>query len=109
MRRTILNFLLRHLYKASTLEDVMTYKKVNDNLTIIYLNGEQISEQEVKNLREEAKLMKKLRIWKIIDETLEDHARQMMFKNSKNWEDMVFGKAILYNKSIERNIVDLLM
>lgn len=105
MRERLINWLLSHLLRVPNPHDVLW---VNPKTRKVYLGGEQISEQEQRNLKAEAILIKKTRLWQILNETLTEHARKTMFEKSTNYEDMKSGKLLLFARSMESSIVDTL-
>lgn len=105
MRERLINWLLSHLLRVPNPHDVLW---VNPKTRKVYLGGEQISEQEAENLKTEAKLIKRMQIWKILNETLTEHARKTMFEKSTSYEDMKSGKLLLFARSMESSIVDTL-
>lgn len=86
-------------------EDVLT---VSTKSGSIFLGKDKITDGEFKNLQEEASYLKNTRIWSVLTNTLRDQAKKTMFEKSKNWDDMVTGKAMLYNIGVQENIVDIL-
>lgn len=75
---------------------------------IVFLNGEKINPQELKLLRDEVKIIKQSKIWKILTDSLVDQARKVMFENCTSYEDLQCGKLMLYNIEVQKNILKLL-
>lgn len=94
--------LLSYLYNTVDAREVITVTKGG----LVKLGGEQISDAELFELAREVKSFRRSRLWKILTETLKDHAHRTMFTNSKNWEDMLSGKMLLYGISVEENILE---
>lgn len=103
MRQRIANWLLRHLLNAIIVEDVLTVDKGR-----IFLGDELITDNERHNLREEIKFIEKTRFWQICQETLKATAQEKMFNKSVDFDDMKFGKTMLYNLDIQRKLIDIL-
>lgn len=74
----------------------------------LLINGEPVSEIEMNSLREEAKFYKKTRLWVLLTETVKDQAMKVMFNKSETFNDMYAGKMMLYNISVQKNIIDKL-
>lgn len=72
---------------------------------VMLLGGKEISEAEKKVLREEAKYLKESRIWKVFQETLKYQAQLVMFEKSKDFNDMLVGKAMLRNLDVQNQIL----
>ncbi len=101
MRKWIINKLLRHLLNPVMVEDVLTLDKVGR----VYFNNKLATKNELKALNAEAKFISKSRAWQILTATPESQAHKKMFQNSTNFEDMFFGKAMLFNIDLQRNIL----
>jgi hypothetical protein len=99
------NWLIKHLFKAITVDEVLTSNKYG----LIYLNGEQITDEEARILHNEAIFLKEFRLWQILQSTIADHAKKRMFENSKSYEDMIAGKMALYNADIQNKIIEILI
>jgi hypothetical protein len=102
--KLIKKWLLTQLFNSISVDEVITISKSG----IVFINGVQITNSEKTNLRLEAELLEKTRLWKILTDTISDHAEKRMFINSTKWEDVLAGKMALYNISIIKNIVKLL-
>lgn len=70
------------------------------------LGGKKLTPNQIVNLREEAKTLQSMELWKIITQTLAHEANLRMFKGAKTTEDMYFGKAILHAISVLETIVE---
>jgi hypothetical protein len=106
MKKLIRNLLLKHLLKAIVLSDVL---KMDEKTGVMTLGGEKLTENELRGLKEEAGYIKRTRLWSVLTNTLQDQAHTVMFQKSKNWEDMVTGKTMLYNIDIQEKIIDMLL
>jgi hypothetical protein len=85
-------------------EDVMKTSPQGE----IFMGGKPIPENELGVLKAEAAELKKMKIWKVLTETLREQAMQAMFEKAKNWEDMLNGKNILYAIGVQENILNIL-
>jgi hypothetical protein len=72
----------------------------------MYLHNLEITKELAGVLREEAKAMSGMGLWQIMQHTLAEDARERMFKNSTNFDDMRNGKMMLYNLDIQQKILD---
>lgn len=66
------------------------------------MKGRELSYEEVQALAMEANALSQSRALKLILADLEYLANQTMFEKSKTFDDMLFGKAMLYNIDILR-------
>jgi len=96
----ILNYLLRHLFNAITPDDVMV--QMGENLI---KNKNKVNQGEIDVLREEAKYILKSRIWEELQNRVKLAANERMYNKSKNFDDMYFGKAILYSADVYEKIL----
>lgn len=103
MKQRIKNYLFRHLLNAVVVEDILVADK-----TGIYIGGYKIEDSELKQLIAEAKAMEGFRLWKIINETVKDHALKRGWNNSTSVEDLNTGKTMFHTLDIQNSIVKLL-
>lgn len=103
MKKLIKNWALKSLIKAVIPEDIIIIRN-----GIVYLNGEQIGESELKELKREASLIKELRLWKILTNTLRSDAQERMYNKAVNFDDMMAGKLLLYAIDLQEKIVNKL-
>ena len=91
-RNQKLNELVHGLFNGVTEDDVMRLK---DGKYI--LRGREITQEEVIQIRQDADIFKDSLIWNILRRELQLAANERMFDKSETIEDVVFGKAMLYN------------
>jgi hypothetical protein len=70
--------------------------------------GKKLSPNQASLLRNEAQMIQKMQLWKVITETLKNTARLKMFEKSESFDDMRYGKAMLYNCDVMEQIVNKL-
>lgn len=63
----------------------------------IYIGGQKASDVELSSLKQEAKALKEMRLYEIFQSTVGEVARQKMFEQSQDFNDMLAGKAMLYS------------
>lgn len=103
--RRLENWLLKHLLNALTIEEVIS----NDPKTGgILIDGKPIKLDELKQMQAEVKAMEGFRVWKIMSETTKYQAEDKIFNKSINLEDIRFGKAMLYNLSLQKSILEVI-
>lgn len=87
-------------------DDVMTTSKNPDGtVRLVYLGGEQLGGQEVRNLQQEVKFLRSSKIWPIITDTLKSQAHDLIVNKSQTFEDMRSGKMMVFNLSVQDNIL----
>lgn len=87
-----------------TVEDIITTSKNGG----CYLGSELMTDAEMEALRAEAHMFQSTRLWNVLTTTLRDQAKKTMFEKSTCWDDMVYGKAMLYAIGVQENIIKIL-
>lgn len=82
--------------------------ETKNNKKVLTLGGEQIPENLLSELKEEAITFKKMKLHSLFQETLKGQAYGIMFEKSKDFDDMKTGKMMLYNLGVQENIIELL-
>ena len=75
------------------------------NAAVIKLGEEELTLQEVKNLKEEVRWFRNSKIHEIFQNTLKHKAQDIMFRKSESYDDMKSGKMCLLNIDIQENIL----
>jgi hypothetical protein len=104
--KTLKNWLLKRLFCAVVPEDIITSEVKGDHITQVYIRGEKITPQQLKNLSAEVAFLQESEIWKIMTDTVTSQSNERMFKNAKVIDDMMFGKASLYTIDLQKNILE---
>lgn len=107
------NWVLKNLLCAVDASQVITVeeKEYSDGKVerIVKLGGEIVSPQVIARLKEEAAYIKRTDLWNIMQNRLADVARKTMFEKSKDFNDMLSGKLMLYNLQVQKDIIDKLL
>lgn len=103
MKQKIINFLLRSYVKVVVPGDIITTSKGN-----IFLGSKKITVDELQVLKAEAKALKGMRLWSIINETLKNEAFNKGWKASTTIEELNTGKAMYHTLDVQKSIVHLL-
>lgn len=96
--------LLWKKHKAIDPHKVISSESLPNGAFVVKIGGQKISEVELANLQSEAKMIEGTRMWKLAVETLSAAAEDSIFKSSKNMEDIHWGKSMLFNISVLKNI-----
>jgi len=75
---------------------------------LAYLNGKPIGSQELRNLKEEVKMFRKMQISGILLNTIADQSRTIMNEKAASYEDMRHGKMMLHTISTQKSILDVI-
>jgi len=100
--------LLWKKHKAIDPFKVISSETLPTGAFIVKIGGQKMSETELANLQSEAKMIEGTRMWKLMVETLSAAAEDSMFKTSKNMEDLHYGKTMLFNISVFKNIFNII-
>jgi len=88
----MLNYLMEDLFNAVTEDNLL--KQVGDKL---WKNGSEISEAEIGAYASEAKQFLKTMVWQELYDSLRVAANRKMYIDSTTFDDMYFGKAMLWS------------
>jgi len=97
----LLNYFLRHLFPIVDVEKVLTADKKGN----LYLNGTLIEGKKLDDLRHEVILYKNTMLWGILSNTLKHQAQEIIFANSKDLQDVLNGKMVLYTLDVQEKII----
>lgn len=100
IKKRLVNLIMRNLYKAVVVDDVI---KVSGNK--IYKGNKVLEGRQAYGLKKDAELILELELWKYMQDKMRYVANQRMFNQSKNFDDMMFGKAVLYVADVYDNIL----
>lgn len=92
--------LLYKKYNALDLTKVIYVQQLPDGSFSVKLGGKKINANELNNMRGEAGMIQKSRLWEAMKETLTNVAHQHMFTQMKTLEDAHYGKTLLYAISV---------
>ncbi len=73
---------------------------------LVFLNREQITKNEIKQLQEEIKYLTKCRIWSIFQDTIRHKAIEKSVMHSTNFEQVIAGKMMIHNLGIINSIIE---
>lgn len=59
------------------------------------LGGETVTDTELVNLKSEAELLEKMKLWQVLQETVRSHAISTGFNNSTSFEHLLTAKAMI--------------
>lgn len=101
--QSLKNFILQDLLLAVVPEEVLEYK---DN--VFYIHGTPLSYEQSEELVNEAKALKKLQLWQWLFQDMKRISNKRIFEHSQSFQDMEFGKAVLYVVDvIEKKITNI--
>lgn len=101
MTKEKINLITKDLFNTKSEKDIISLK----GRDIIY-RGKVLTDGEKKSIIGQAEVIKKLEIWNILQDELKYLANKKMYYDSKNEEDILFAKAILWTVDILGKKID---
>ena len=101
LKRRFLNRSLKKLYNTISTDDVLQTRGNK-----LFVGDREISKEVLNNLKQEALLLKDMYLWEILTNHIKYLSNELMFSQSKNDDDIIFGKATLYNLQIQEDIIN---
>lgn len=102
----VLNLLLRHLFNAVTEDSFLKTTLQGGKVRGIMLGDKALTENEANELSNDAKFLKRSRLWKLLIESMQYSANDSLFNKSQTIDDMVFAKAMLYTLDVMEKKVE---
>lgn len=103
MRQLIINKLLKNVVKVSRPNDVIRSDK-----GVLYVGSAVITKQEIKTLQSEAKALKGMRLWSILNETLKQKIYEKGWVNSTSIEHLNIAKAEFAVLDTQESIIKII-
>ena len=97
VKQKLTNYVLRNVLNAIVLEDIITQDATTKK---IYLGGKEVESGRVRQWQAEIKAIEGSDLWICIQESLQFQAQDKVFNKSLNFEDVTYGKSMLYNLSL---------
>ena len=91
LQKHLIKFMVADVFNVITEEDLLeingkTWKH----------KGRTLTEPEIKNFIEQAQLMERLQLWKVLKDELKHHAQDKLVNKSKTEADLIAGKMMIY-------------
>lgn len=102
IKRKIINWLVRGLYKGITEDDVLRVTKRGDmKIGKVILSG-----GERNNIIDQAKSILEFELWELLQRDIQYSAEKKMCEKSASFDDVYFGKAAMWNLDMIRLKLD---
>lgn len=101
LKTSLLNMVLRHLFPVFKVEQVLTSSKTGH----LFLNGELVTEKRKDSLQAQVRMIRNSEIWEILTASLKAQAQKLAFNDSKDLQDLLNAKMILYTIDVQENII----
>ena len=92
LRKKFINFLVKHLYKTISVDDLLKADKQGR----LYIGSKLLTKESSDRFREEAEKILKSPLWPLLRTEVEYHAVQKVLHKSESMEDVVSGKLMIY-------------
>ncbi len=97
LRHIVTNWLTRKLLKAVTIEEVMTISGKE-----WFVDRRKLSKEERDMLKQEAKSFRESMLYRLLIKEIQYKATLQRYDEAKTADDMIFGKAMLWNFELIR-------
>lgn len=97
----LLNLALRHLFPIFSVDKVLTASKSGH----LFLNGELVTEKQKNSLKAQARMFRNTQLWEVMTITLKAQAQKLAFNDSKDFQDLLNAKMMLYTIEVQENII----
>lgn len=87
-------------FQSIEVEDIIEIKNGE-----LFVNLSKIPEENAKSLKEEAIMIERTQLWKILTNAIRMKAQDVMFNKSETFDDMLVGKITLYVLSLQEGIM----
>lgn len=104
VRSLLLSWLLKHSVGAIDPLKVFSYEESSG---VVKINGEQITSEELRQLKAEVFTLQQFKIWSIMVETVRQKAFEKALISSHSFEEVLVGKAMLLDLDILKKILEL--
>ena len=98
IRNKVADYLTRNLLRSILEEDVLR----SDGKGGIICRGKRLTKEMVDRIHEEAELLDNSVVMKLVLDDMDYLAQKTMFEKSTSFDDVIFGKAMLYTTDILR-------
>ena len=104
LKLAILNWCLKDLWKAPTEESYLKVDQVRGTILLLddenSKNGEALSKADVDEYISEARTINRLPLFKKVNESMRNVAKNMIFNKSKTIDDIIAGKMVLWTLEV---------
>ncbi len=105
--------MIKKLLRRWVLRDILCSVNPFDVLTVtknglILLNGEQIAEAELKQLKGEVGALKEFMVWRVLNQTVRQKAIEMSMYQSTSFEQVLSGKLMLHVLGLQESIMKVI-
>lgn len=100
--------LLWKKYGALDPEKIIYAARVEGGGYQLSLGGKKIKETDLQLLKDEASMIQRTQLWKMMNEAKKNAAHTYLFKGMKSMDDSHYGKTMLYNMSIDDLVLEAL-
>ena len=99
LKRELLAESVKHLYNAIGPEDILHQTPKGE----WFFMGKPLTGVEVANLRNEATMIRGMKLWYVIKQDIRYHLGRKMFEEARVVDDVVWGQLLTYLDEVIRN------
>jgi len=101
LKTRLIYWLAKNLLPIVDEKELISFKKDK-----YFVNGIELTPQEVAGLRAEADVIGKMRLWQIIVNDLNERSQKKIYKDALDSTDFVIGKTILYMLDVQKKFIE---
>lgn len=90
-KEEIVDEALKELFNAVTTNDFLFAKNGK-----LHIGNKELTKEQTESLKTQANTILHLELYELLIKQIQIAANRRMFEHSQSWEDMIFGKAVLY-------------
>lgn len=103
MKRWFINFITRNLFNTLTEDDIIKYDSSKKHFVV---NGQAVPDSEAREIVNGASIVQQTLVWKLLVSEMKVLANKKMYFHSKNEDDILAGKMMLYTIDIMERKLD---
>ena len=107
LQKLFIGFLVKHLYKGITSDDVLALQVNPRTLKpMITYQGKSLDPERLMKIKEDAEVFENSFLYKLMDTNTRLASQNKMFPQSNVDNDLLFGKAMLYNLQVQKETLE---
>ena len=104
LKYKLIYWLAKKLLPLVDEKEIITFTKNQK----VFVGGQELTVGELNNLRAEADVIGKMRLWNIIVNNLNEKVQKKVYFDATDVTDLLFGKTVLYVLNLQKEFIDKL-
>ena len=104
LKRKLITYLAKNLLPVVTTDEIIAFANSK-----VFINKEEVTQEELSLLRIQAESYTNSRLYKLVNQYFAELTRKKMFVEGTDVTDMIFGKSVLYGLSVQDTIYNNLL